>query len=68
MSLPKPYYQDEAVTTLLLNQLVEEEVSLNAASQQLGKCVASAQHHSERVQQLKDALKALGIEPSSSEK
>ena len=54
---------EDNVTTFLLRVLSEEDVNVVAAEEKLTKCLAAVEHHKQQVLMLREALRALGVDP-----
>ena len=51
---------------LLLDLLVSEETNVENAEQRVAQCLATLNYHKGRIEQLRAALKALGIKTNKS--
>lgn len=57
---------DENVATFLLGALSEEDTNVVTAEEELTKRLAAVEHHKKRVLMLREALRALGVDPDAS--
>jgi len=55
------------VKTLLLKLLTREESNVVTAKERVAQCSAAIEYHKERVQKLRAALEALGVDAENSQ-
>lgn len=67
MSIPNGTQNEAKVGALLLGVLSEEDANVVAAEEEVTKCLAAVDRHKQRRLMLREALRALGVDPDNTQ-